>query len=201
MMLRRLSLSALGACTSWACAFTVEAPAAASVVQRGAIVVVAYGSDYFSVVALPTQAAQLEFHAVLPAAYTQGLTTPLNPGSAVSPDQVPIVLEAYFNDSAIDAASIRVRNLQIKERGYAAWCSSPTIFGCLNRELRAGTWVEFEVNGRNRQGGMTGYQPRIFMIRRIPMASQAPGPTSPSAVAQELPANLPHDPPATSIEE
>jgi len=149
-----------------ALAFTVEPPPAAAVIQRGKVVVIQLGSDYFTVTTVPPDAAQLEFLPALPPAYARDDAAALDPGSHVAPTQVTPVLEAYFKDSAIDFESIRIRHLQIDERGYAAWCTNPTIFGCAYRELRAGTPVRFEVNGRNRVGGMTGFEPRIFMIRR-----------------------------------
>lgn len=138
----------------------------------------AIGADHFTVVTVPAQAAQLELFERLPPEYVSPDTGTLDPGEPVSAEQVSLVLEAYYKDTAIDFDSIRIRNLKLGRLGYLVWCSNVTFLGCLNRELRAGTWVDFEVNGKNRQGGMTGFQSRTFVIRRrpIPGATQAPIP-------------------------
>ncbi|MFZ5544020.1 MAG: hypothetical protein ACOZJZ_10715 [Pseudomonadota bacterium] len=185
MGMKLLGAAAALAVPLLAAALTIEEDDASKgkVIQRGKVTVVALGGDEYSLTDVPVQAVQFEFFEQVPEKYRDAAAG-LNTGEPVTKEQALAVLDADYRDSAFDYDSVRLRGLAVQRRGFVAWCSNISLFGCLNRELRAGTWVEFEANGRNRQGGMTGYQRRIVMIRRVPGApaasasSPAPGPTS-----------------------
>lgn len=167
-----------------AAALTVEEDDASKgkVIQRGKVTVVALAGNEYSLTEVPAQALQLEFFEQVPDKYRDAATG-LNTGEPVTKEQALAVLDADYRDSAFDYDSVRLRGLTVQRPGFVAWCSNISLFGCLNRELRAGTWVEFEANGRNRQGGMTGFQRRIVMIRRVPAAPPAPAPSPASSPA------------------
>ncbi len=87
-------------------------------------------------------------------------------GDPMTKEEALKVIEAYYRHNAIDFKSIVIRKFALGERQYVFWCSNPSALGCLNREGRAGNWVEFEVNGANRSGGMTGFTRTIFLIKK-----------------------------------
>lgn len=80
-------------------------------------------------------------------------------------DAMKIVIE-YFRSIAFDFDSIKLRNIQYGERQFFVWCSNPWLFGCLEYQIRAGKVVQFEVNGKNSDGGRTGFQNKTLLIRK-----------------------------------
>lgn len=120
----------------------------------------------FSIVDIPTIANGFENS-------TEALThaklkEKLPKGELVSAKEAQQVLTAYYQKNAFEPSSIRVRGIVVGEStSWTTWCINPSLFGCLQRVGAGGTWVEFELNGRNRSGGMTGFQRTIWMVRKF----------------------------------
>lgn len=96
------------------------------------------------------------------------LKSKLPRGELVTRDEAQQVLSAYYEKNAFDKSSVSVRGLKVgTTTSWAIWCTNPWLFGCLENRGLGGTWVEFEVNGRNRSGGLTGYQRTIWMVRKF----------------------------------
>ena len=163
--------------TSLLIAMILAAPCQAVTIQNNAsdektettlqgITVVNINGNRFSVAVLPTIANRFEnsdsteTHAELKA------KLPL--GEIAAREEVEAVIKAYYERNAFDSASIAVRKLTVASKSsWSVWCGNPWIFGCLEWHGSGGTWVEFEVNGRNQSGGMTGYQRTIWMVRKF----------------------------------
>jgi hypothetical protein len=93
-------------------------------------------------------------------------------GEPVTMEDATKVIEAYYKKTAFDFDSIKVRKLAVIGGRYLTWCTDYLVT-CLSRAHRAGTWIEFEVNGENRLGGMTGFEPVRILVTKVP-ASAAP---------------------------
>lgn len=119
----------------------------------------------FTVTQIPSVADSLETFETPPENYLEG-TKGLTLGNPITQDEAIKVIEEYYRQNAINFASIRVRKVNVSNPQYAAWCSA-RLFVCTDREFRSGNLVEFEINGGNQLGGMTGYQRQIFMIRKL----------------------------------
>lgn len=119
--------------------------------------------EYYAVVDLPVRANRYEFKDLDSGGYKD---VSVSPGEEMTEDEAKKVIVYYFERSAFEAGSVKIRGFKFGDRKYARWCSNPSLFGCLYWEYRAGTFIAFEANGKNRSGGMTGYQPRAIMIRK-----------------------------------
>lgn len=89
----------------------------------------------------------------------------MDPGLELTEKEAQRVVEVLFENTAIDKESIRIRAFTIGKRVFAEWCDNFFI-ACANWQGRAGTYVTYEVNGRNRSGGMTGYEKQTILIRK-----------------------------------
>lgn len=162
-----LLLACFGTLPLAAGAFEIEAKQAAKVEFIGAVIVVTLPSGTYSISELPPVAVQLVFQEELPPKLRAKSPT-VTAGEPIPDDEVAAVLEAWYRETAIDFASLKLRGLTVGRPQYATWCGNPSLFGCLLQEIRAGVLVTFSVNGANRQGGMSGFQDKVVMIRRSP---------------------------------
>jgi hypothetical protein len=163
--MKYLALS-LALAASNSTAFEVEkSPDDQSFLYVNQVPVVMIGTIAFSVFRIPEERAQFE---VSTSTETHlELKAKLKLGEPVTKDEAIKVLEIYYRNTAFDFDSLKIRDIKIDTPRYAVWCSNPTIFGCLEWNGAAGTWVEYEVNGKNRSGGMTGYSKVIQLIRKF----------------------------------
>ncbi len=148
-------------------AVTIQDTADASnVTTIDGITIVKINGATFSVAAVPTTVNQFENSTSTDTHAELKGKLPL--GELATRSEVEAVIKSYFESSAFDSASIAVRSLIVgTKKSWAVWCSNPWLLGCLEWHGLGGTWVEFEANGRNRSGGMTGYQRTIWMVRKF----------------------------------
>lgn len=117
----------------------------------------------FTVADIPSEAVQFE----------SSVSNDLYPeikitlGLPITANEASSVVEQYYKHTAFDFGSIVIRDFRVGGQQYVFWCTNPWLFGCLERQARAGTWVEFDSNGANRNGGMTGFQRKILLIRKV----------------------------------
>jgi hypothetical protein len=149
-----------------AVAFEVETEAVDSVVINGETIVVTISGTTFTVVELPEKATGYEFYAAPPEAFAEGFKA-VNPGGTVTQDEALNVIKAQYRKTAFNFDSIKIRNFKVGSVSWVTWCSIPILFGCLERQFRAGTLVELEANGMNQSGGMTGFVTRHVLIRKV----------------------------------
>lgn len=147
-----------------AMAFQVEESTSQFSISNGVAVLQVPGITY-TIAEIPPSANRME-SATTPDDYPGfgHLTT----GSDIAKDEALGIVEQFYKHTAIDFSSIAIRDFRVGAPQFVFWCSNPSLFGCLNREGRAGTWVEFFVNGANRSGGMTGFFRTILLIRKLP---------------------------------
>lgn len=156
-------------------AIEFEAKSSAKVTYEGTVAVVDLpdvGRYYVNEV--PKNAAVVSQLLELPKKYQSKATLALTMGDAMSSDEVQAVLDAWYHETAVDYGSLKIRDLKVGERRYVVACMSESVLAtCIGGQIFAGTVVTYEINGANRSGGMTGYQPRTIVIRKEP-ASPAP---------------------------
>ncbi len=148
-------------------AFEIEKKSPAKVEVVGVVVVVTLPTGTYSISQIPDFAAELKFSDELDPKL-RAKNPAISAGEQISEEEVASVLEAWYRDSAFDIDRLKLRELKVGKPQYATWCSSPGLFRCAVQEIRAGVVVVYEVNGANREGGMTGYQAKAVMIRRSP---------------------------------
>lgn len=164
--MKRLLL-ALALLPAAASAIEFEAqPALSKVRHEGTVVIVDLPAGTFMVNEVPPAAAPVEQFEELPKKYRSKSTLALTLGEPMTVEDAQAVLDAWYRDTAIDYDSLRIRGLTLGERRYVVYCTSPSLFGCMDGKVLAGTVVTYEINGANRSGGMTGFQPRTVVIRR-----------------------------------
>ena len=151
-------------------AFEIEQPSARTGTD-GPVTIFRINGFTFTLTDIPNSADRFEVFDTKPAEYEDGMKT-LTLGKDVTQEEAARVIEEHYRENAFDFKSIKVRGLKILGPKFVAWCSSPSLFFCLERQFRSGTWIEFEVNGANRSGGLTGYQQQIFLIRKIDQLGQ-----------------------------
>jgi hypothetical protein len=156
-----------------ATAFEIERPGASSGMHEN-VSIFRINDATYTVTDIPNVADAFETFETPPTDYLEG-TKGLTLGATITQDEAIKVIEEYYRENAFDFASIKIRKLTLGPLQFAAWCSA-RLFVCTNREFRSGNWVEFEVNGANRSGGMTGFKRQVFMIRKIPGEAAQPHP-------------------------
>ncbi len=130
------------------------------------ITIIQVGGADFSIVEIPTVVNGFE-NSSSTDTHTE-LKSKLPRGELVTRDEAQQLLSAFYEKNAFEKSSVSVRGLKVgTATSWAIWCANPWLFGCLENHGSGGTWVEFEVNGRNRSGGMTGYQRTIWMVRKF----------------------------------
>lgn len=157
-----------------AAAVQFEDVPAARVTYDGDVPVVALNGASYYVNEVPAAAGTIEQFESLPKKYQSKGTLALDVGEEISVSDVQAVLDAWYHDTAIDYDSVRIRALVVGERRFVSYCLDMTIFGCVDGKILAGTVVTYEVNGANRSGGMTGFQPRTIVVRKQIATSSAP---------------------------
>lgn len=161
--------------TTLAVVIEEQIPSAPSITEVNGVTVVKLNGASFSIADVPTFANGFENSTTTDT--NAELKGKLPRGELANREEVLTVINAYYEKNAFDNASVVIRGLKVgTETSWAIWCANPWIFGCLEHRGSGGTWVEFEANGRNRSGGMTGFQRTIWMVRKF---SQ---PQEPSAV-------------------
>jgi hypothetical protein len=96
----------------------------------------------------------------------------LSAGTEIPRTEIIKIIDAHYKETAINYDSIKIRKVDVTWPKYIAGCSVPSIFAlCAAHTYMAGTLVTFESNGQNRSGGMTGFQPVIWMVRSALAAS------------------------------
>ncbi len=145
-------------------AFEVEQPGAQSGMHESVSIFKINDATY-TVTGIPDAADAFETFETPPASYQEG-TKGLTLGAPITQEEAIKVIEEFYRENAFDFATIRIRKINLGPPQYAAWCAA-RLFVCTNREFRSGNWVEFEVNGANRNGGMAGFKRQVFMIRKL----------------------------------
>lgn len=124
----------------------------------------------YTVAEVPASAVKLQAFTTPPPQFAKGKNKAaldsLTFGEDLTRDEAVAALDAYFREIAFDYDSVKLRKLDVTQRTYVAWCSNYLIT-CLEWQFRAGTWTSFEMNGRNRNGGMTGFQPEFLLLRKV----------------------------------
>lgn len=152
------------ACSVWAVEFDSGSGTDYTELPNGLSVVAIDGVQYV-ISPLPEQAVKLQIVPTLDE--LQGFKPDnISPGEEMNEAEVQAVLKTRFERTAFDAAAIRIRDLTVGNRAYAAWCAN-YLFVCMDWQARAGTYATYEVNGRNRSGGMTGFQRQTILIRKV----------------------------------
>jgi hypothetical protein len=142
-----------------------ERPADTTVQQVGVVSVVTLEGIDYGVNRMPEVANQMKFVDELPDAVRRKAPQ-ITSGLAMDEAEVTKVLEAWLRESAFDFDSLKIRGLTVGRPMYATWCAAPAVFGCMNLQVRAGVLVQYEINGKNRSGGPTGWRPEVLLIRR-----------------------------------
>ena len=75
-------------------------------------------------------------------------------------------MDWYFKNTAFDYDSIKIRNLKLLPPKYITWCTDYVFFCMGTWQAIAGYVVTYESNGKNRQGGMSGFKPAIQTIHK-----------------------------------
>jgi hypothetical protein len=130
---------------------------------------------------IPDELLQFEASPDLPEKYKAEMAR-IPIGDPVSLEDATKVIEAYYKKTAFEFDSLKVRKLAVIGGRYVTWCTD-FLVTCLSHAHRAGTWVEFEVNGKNRSGGMTGFEPVKILVTKVP-ASAAPEAVASQAAMQ-----------------
>lgn len=138
---------------------------AAPVIAIGAASVISIADETYAITEIPLAAQDIESSLALPADF-EG--TKVTTGCPITRDEAIKVMETYFHKLAIDFSRVQVRNINLSDRQFITWCTSKIFFSCTEQQIRAGTWFDFEVNGPNISGGMTGFTKKIWLIRRSP---------------------------------
>lgn len=134
------------------------------------IEVISLGEASFSVVSIPESADDYE---ISPREDTRSdLKSQLKLGEIVSKEEAINVLEIYYKHNALDENTIKIRNLIVGQQVYATWCIARLYFWCTEYKGKAGTYVTYEVNGENIQGGKTGFRKRFLLIRKFSSKKQ-----------------------------
>lgn len=148
-----------------------QTPDAPSTTEVNGVTVVQLAGSSFSIADVPTLVNGFENSTT--ADTHAELKGKLPRGELVTRDEALAVINAYYEKNAFDNASIVIRGLKVgTATSWAIWCANPWLFGCLEQRGSGGTWVEFEANGRNRSGGMTGFQRTIWMVRKFTNKSE-----------------------------
>lgn len=99
--------------------------------------------------------------------YLQKVKSGLSLDQPVSEEEAVKVLDVYYRNVAFDPDSIVVKDLTLGTHGVRTWCMYRLFKKCGQFYGAAGTLVEFDVNGKNRSGGMTGYSHSVVLIRKF----------------------------------
>jgi hypothetical protein len=176
-----LTLPAVALC------FEVEKSDGSSIAHDGDITTITAQGYRYQVWAVPSDAKQLEIFDAVPEKY-RGDFLRKPSGELMGSDEVAKVLEIYYRESAFDFDSMKIRNLAIPGLRYVSVCDS-FVVQCLTRTVRAGTFITYEVNSKNRLGGMTGFEGQQLLITMLPAteetATTVPG-RIPRATAEQL---------------
>lgn len=136
-----------------------------NVTEVGAAYVIDIGGETYALTEIPVSAPMIKTSLSEPEeAKGSGVT----PGCKTTDAEAIAVLEAWYRKYSYDFDSIKLRNLSVGERHYIAWCSNPLFMLCSTWQIRAGTWVEYEVSGKNLHGGRTAFSREIKAIRKNP---------------------------------
>lgn len=173
----------VGAVSSAAALTLKEESDKGKIVSRGTSTVIDVGGKRFALVEFNAYASEFKFYDKPSPEFPQMRSFYVS-GPEPTKEEIVAVLDVDYEDKAFDAASIEVRNLKIVKRGYISWCSLPAIFACRNYVSAAGTWIEFEDNGKNREGGMTGWHRRTVLMGRLPDAVTPADPPASAAASQ-----------------
>ena len=153
----------------------------------------------YTLTEIPTEATQPKTFTVIPADFDKpkyrDVIAKMSLGDELTHDDAVAVLDAYLREVAFDYDSVKLRKLQVGARQYVAWCSNYA-FTCLDWQIRAGTWIEYEMNGKNRSGGMSGFERKVVVVRKVKaveVSSGAPPPIKPGMVVVSDITKAPHD--------
>ncbi len=166
--LRNLLCFLLASLTTFTWAVKVEEskPEEAQVTEINGTTVITINDMAYSIAQVPAIANQ--FENITDLSSNTELKNKLPLGELVLRSEIDTLIEAYYKKYAVDSSSIIIRNLSVANaQSWALWCINPWLFGCLERRGSGGTWVEFEINGKNRSGGMSGFTRTIWMVRRF----------------------------------
>lgn len=146
----------------------------------GGVPLVEIGTTAYAIVEVPAGALKLELVRTLE--QHKQFEGKLDMGEPMSETEIQKILEIYFLNTAFDFDSIKLRELKTSEPVYAIWCGE-WFFVCIEGRGAAGNLIQFESNGKNRQGGMTGFMRQTLLIRKrsgaaSPVLQSAPSPAS-----------------------
>ena len=167
--------------------FEIQKSDGSAVTHDADITTVTFQGNKYRLWSMPASAEHLEIFSAIPEKYRGDfLRSPA--GELVTADEVARFLEAYYRAVAVDFDSMKLRNLEVPGLRYVSICDS-FLVQCMSRTVHAGTLVTYEVNGKNREGGMTGFEPQQVLITKIaasePVESIVPG-RIPRATAEQL---------------
>jgi hypothetical protein len=128
----------------------------------------------------PVPKAGIETFVSIPPQYS-GPMQKLAPGEPMSEEELGKVLEIHYKNSAFDFDTFRVRNLVASGPRYIAFCVVSGPFAPCTHKFRAGTWIDLETNGKNRLGGMTGFEPASLLITK-----ESPGRDTQAVVSEQI---------------
>lgn len=148
-------------------AFEVINGTGASVQRSGIDATVTFVDGTYSLTNLPEELGGFEVYTdMFPAKYSDQVKN-VTVGDDVTLNEALKVIEADYREKAFDFDSIKIRNPKLLPRRFVIWCSN-YLFTCHQYQFRVGSFISFEVNGRNLNGGMTGFTMRVSMISRLP---------------------------------
>jgi hypothetical protein len=134
-----------------------------NVTEVGAAFVIDIGGETYALTEIPISAPMIKTSLSEPdEAKGSGVTI----GCKTTETEAIAVLEAWYRKYSYDFDSIKIRNLSVGKQQYIVWCSNPLFMLCSTWEIRAGTWVEYEVSGKNLHGGRTAFSREIRAIRK-----------------------------------
>lgn len=171
----------------YARSFEIQKADETPVTHEGDITTITIHGTKYQIWSLPVAAEHLEIFNEVPEQY-RGDFLRVPAGERVTTDEVAKILEVYYRDIAFDFDSMKLRNLEAPGLRYVSICDS-FLVQCRTRTVHAGTLVTYEVNGKNREGGMTGFESRQLLITKV--AADAPTePTAPGRIARATPEQL-----------
>ena len=96
-------------------------------------------------------------------------------GDPVNEEEVIKVLTIYYKNVAFDPDSVVIKNLMMGEHKIYTWCSIRLFRKCSSFFGTAGTRIDYDINGKNREGGSTGFIHSVVFMRKFfdPVASAA----------------------------
>lgn len=88
-------------------------------------------------------------------------------GDSVTEEEAVKVLTVYYQNVAFDPDSVVIKNMKLGEHKVYTWCSVRLFRKCSSFYGAAGSRIEYDLNGKNREGGMTGFKQVLVFLRKF----------------------------------